>query len=174
MKTNTHDNKNMRSRICKTCNCTFLGGPRAWYCPDCRAERARESGRKSHERARQGKSRKIGSIDICQNCRGKYVVMGSLQKYCKACSPEVIGEIDRIQGNEWYKKNKQDINPKRNEKRRKKDCECVICGKVFECDGTRRNTCSEECKKIQIKNWQRIGDANRGRGKGINIKENPV
>lgn len=29
-------------RTCIRCSRSFQGGPRAWYCPDCRKERQRE------------------------------------------------------------------------------------------------------------------------------------
>lgn len=34
--------KNMLPRICQGCGKTFLGGPRAWYCEDCREERKKK------------------------------------------------------------------------------------------------------------------------------------
>ena len=157
----------MRPRTCKTCSCVFTGGPRAWYCPNCRAERQKMAGKQYKERARAGKTRPNGSIDLCENCGKKYIVKGGLQKYCEKCAPEMIKELDRIQGIKWYEKNKDKINPVRNEKRQKKERKCVICGKTFEGDGTCRNTCSETCRKIQIQRWQRKADDKRRRKKDL-------
>ena len=58
----------LRDRVCRTCGSTFPGGPRAWYCPDCRAERTKKTNRAYKARAKAGNTRKIGSTDICQIC----------------------------------------------------------------------------------------------------------
>lgn len=39
------------NRICKECGIKFSGGPRAWYCPNCRKERQK----KQAENQNQGK-----------------------------------------------------------------------------------------------------------------------
>lgn len=48
-------------RVCRECDRHFQGGPRAYYCPDCRVERQREQSRRSKARQRQGLTRQIGS-----------------------------------------------------------------------------------------------------------------
>lgn len=117
-------------RICRTCGVSFPGGPRAWYCPDCRLERRRISDRK---RKKEGTIRPLGSKDICQNCGAEYTVESGLQKYCPTCQPIMHRKIDNEQGlNYYYTKvdkterstkrrkhyaeNKDEINRKRREK----------------------------------------------------------
>ena len=42
-----HKQATLKPRVCRQCGATFLGGPRAWYCPDCRAERRAEADRRA-------------------------------------------------------------------------------------------------------------------------------
>ena len=62
------------------CSKEFLGGPRAFYCPDCRKIRTKEA----QKRFRQGKTakRKLGSVDKCELCGNEYIVTAGRQKYC--------------------------------------------------------------------------------------------
>lgn len=103
------------NRVCKQCGRTFSGGPRAWFCPDCRYERNKEKNRIHHQ---NGPMRKIGSIDYCVNCGKTYTVTSGLQKYCANCAPLCVAEVDRRQGLDYYYQNKGNINPKRNIKRK--------------------------------------------------------
>lgn len=152
----------LTQKTCQRCGKGFRGGPRAWYCPECRKERERERRKKYNT---YGTERKIGSVDTCKCCGKQYTVSSGTQKYCKECAEPAVKEIDREQGLEWYRKNAEKINPKRNEARRKIVKICVICGNEFQCDGTCRNTCSEGCRKEQKRIWQRRGDEKRRRRK---------
>lgn len=120
--------KNMYKRICKQCKCEFIGGPRAWYCPKCRIERKKNSKKEYEERKKRGQAREIGGTYVCEICGKPYILTGGLQKYCNECAVNAVKEVDRKQGLEYYNSNKQKINPKRNQKRRKK-IYCKICGK---------------------------------------------
>lgn len=146
------------NRVCKQCGKTFSGGPRSWYCPDCRIERTRERDRLFKRNSPQ---RKIGSVDLCVNCGKPYTVASGLQKYCPDCAPGCVAEIDRQQGLDYYQKNKDDINPKRNIKRQKPKTEivCEICGKTFS-GYKNQKFCSEECKKENRKIYSRDYERN--------------
>lgn len=135
--------KNIYPRTCVECGRSFMGGPRAWYCPDCRAIRGKKTNAAYRARKREGKAREIGSADICKNCGKKYIVVGSLQKYCPECAPEMIKALDRVQGLEYYKKNKGTINPTRKIVRRKPNF-CEKCGKPIPAAGGQRFC--DECK----------------------------
>lgn len=52
-------------RICKECGKSFPGGPRAWYCPDCRRERKKHD-KEFKERKRSGKVIPNGSVIKCE------------------------------------------------------------------------------------------------------------
>lgn len=136
-------------RICRQCGISFQGGPRAGYCPECRLQRKAETTANYRERKRAGKVREIGSIDICQNCGEKYIVNSGLQMYCKKCAPEMIKESDRHQGIEYYRKNKDKINPARNASRRLERY-CEKCGTKISAAGGRR-WCGK-CEKFAKKN----------------------
>ena len=104
-------------RVCRTCGRSFKGGPRAWYCPDCREERRKERNAKY----RKGKpKRPLGSKDICQNCGNEYTVESGLQKYCPDCQPEMHKKVDNEQGIAYYKAIVSKDKKSRNDKRRKK------------------------------------------------------
>lgn len=149
---------NMRPRTCKECNVVFQGGPRAWYCPNCRVkiERERAAGYR-----RNGPSRHIGDIDTCERCQESYIIAGGGQRYCTKCAPEAIREIDKVQGLEWYHKNAAVYNSKRNPSRRKGLVVCIVCDTPFACDGTVRNVCSVECESIRRRRWQQKADKKR-------------
>ncbi len=87
------------NRVCRACGVIFSGGPRAWYCPDCRLERQRERGRYY---SAHGYSRHIGDTDVCENCGAKYTVESGQQKYCKNCRDEMHRQLDNRQGVKYY------------------------------------------------------------------------
>jgi hypothetical protein len=87
------------NRVCKECGKTFSGGPRAWYCPNCRAVRQREQNRKHKQKKPE---RPLGSIDICQNCGKPYRVASGLQKYCPDCQEEMHRKLDNEKSTRYY------------------------------------------------------------------------
>ena len=145
-------------RVCKQCGITFLGGPRAWYCPGCRLERRREMDARRH---RTGSARHLGDTDKCVVCGADYIVTGGNQRYCPNCAPSAVAEKDRQQSLEWYAENKAEYNPVRNQRRRKNEAVCTVCGKTFHQHGIPVKVCSDECRNIRKKQWQRKADAKR-------------
>lgn len=123
-------------RICRTCGVKFSGGPRAWYCPACRAERKRDQKRKYNK---YGYERHIGDIDHCKECGNTYIVQSGLQRYCPECKEKINQRVANEQSTKWYheccdkdkrnkrrreqyNKNKDKINEKRrNDYDNKKD-----------------------------------------------------
>lgn len=149
------------TRTCKTCGKTFEGGPRAWYCPECRAERQKDADRRSKAAARSGKTRQLGSIDICARCGREYTVMSGLQRYCPECGPQVAREKSAPAKREYAAKQRQD--PEYNKHTNQIDGTiCVVCGKPFTAT-TPTNTCSPECAEIQRHRVQHAADVRRGK-----------
>lgn len=145
-------------RKCKICNITFKGGPRAWHCPACRYERAKEKGRLHKQR---GSARTLGSVDKCVACGDDYIVKSGLQKYCLKCKKPEYEKLDRIQGMEYYTNNKDVINPIRNERRRIDPLiHCALCGVKISHGSTVKKYC-DTCKAIKKKEWQREADRKR-------------
>ena len=134
----------IQDRLCKTCGCSFQGGPRAYYCPECRYNRQRErqQGYKIY-----GSVRPLGSIDKCKRCGKDYIVNGGLQQFCSECKPVHTAEYDRTTSLEFYGQHKEKINPVRNVRRQQGIIKCVQCGKEFTAH-TRKTTCSPECRRI--------------------------
>lgn len=133
-------------RECIQCGAAFKGGPRAWYCPECRAERIKAQSREAKRRKKTGNTRELGSTDICQRCGKPYIVNSGNQMYCPECSEEAVKEIDRKQSLEYYHENKEVINPARNIKRRVPARRCAFCGRDFEARSNKKY-CSPECRK---------------------------
>ncbi len=147
----------LRMRGCRQCGTEFMGGPRAWYCPTCRIERQRESGRKCRQRTIKGQTRRLGSIDKCEVCGKDYIVNSARQRYCPDCAPERVREVDREQGHGWLKravekhgeeyfkdhlKRKREFWHKQNDKKHI----CPMCGSVFVPDKKNKKVCSERCR----------------------------
>lgn len=143
----------LRTRVCKSCDCNFLGGPRAWYCPECRRNRTRV---RVQMHKRNGPKRLLGSTDICQACGGEYVVEGGLQKYCKACADKEVKKTDAAQSLQYYHDtdyHETVRQPARSNSRVEQTC--VVCGKSFSADN-RTITCSPACRRIRTnENWRK-------------------
>lgn len=152
-------NSTLLPRKCRSCGATFIGGPRAWYCPECRIERQRKASRDCKDRLKLGKTRKIGSTDLCTKCGKEYVVSGGNQKYCPDCSADAVREIDRQQSRAWAQENREAIKARKSvlSKNRKT---CVVCGCQFY-SGSPSVTCSPECAKINLAYHQALADHKR-------------
>lgn len=146
----------LRPRICKTCGVQFVGGPRAWYCPSCRAERV-----KARRKQQKTPSRKLGSIDYCEICGKEYIVQGGLQRYCPDCKAEAVAVKDRAQGRAYMQEHKQKYYERKRENQKNRKV-CVVCGKPF-WTGNTNVTCSAHCAAILKSQKQREADFRRGR-----------
>ncbi|RKN74981.1 hypothetical protein [Paenibacillus ginsengarvi] len=147
-----------RRKLQDACGRQFEGGPRAYYCPECRRERMLKANRESKARTRKGTTRKLGSIDACERCGKDYKIASALQRFCPECRPIHSAEHDRETWIQFYHKNKDRINPARNDRRRIEPTrECVVCDTVFEHKGTTSLTCSHDCSRAYInKNWNEV------------------
>ena len=149
----------MRDRVCLTCGAIFSGGPRAWYCPDCRAERAKAANREYKARAKAGNARQIGSTDICQICGKEYTVTGGLQRYCPQCAPDAVREIDRAQSREWMAEHREEAAARKKEIAQKRRV-CKVA-KRYSTAPTPTVTCSSECAKVLKSYKQAMADHKR-------------
>lgn len=152
-------NSVLRERVCRTCGSTFLGGPRAWYCPNCRAERARVANREAKARARAGKTRRLGSTDICQICGKEYTVEGGLQRYCPECAPAAIQTIARTQSREWMTDHREEAVARKKEIAKNRRV-CTVCGQGFY-SRYPSVTCSAECATVLKAYRQAVADHKR-------------
>lgn len=145
----------IQDRICRTPTCgkAFKGGPRAYYCHECRAERQRIQHADFKRRKRAGQVRSIGSTDVCKRCGGKYIVNAGAQQYCEDCQLIHKLEYDAATSITFYRENKEEINPVRNERRRIGLIPCVICGNEFDPEGTKRLTCCEDHAREYRNSW---------------------
>lgn len=149
----------VRTRICRACGASFQGGPRAWYCPDCRAERAKAANRASKARARAGKTRKLGSTDICAVCGKPYTVDGPNQRYCPDCAQDAVRQIDRAQSRAWAEEHREDFLARKREQAHGRKV-CVVCGSQFY-TGTTTVTCSPACAEVLRAYRQAMADHKR-------------
>ena len=151
-------------KTCAICGNSFVGYPRSKYCSTCRIEVQREQARK---RRKNGPSRKLGSIDICQACGKKYVVAGGLQRYCPECGETVVAETIREQKRKYTLEHKDYANARRAELRNNRKI-CVVCGKPFTSLGP-SVTCSPECATEHKRRNQAVMDVRRGRASPARI-----
>lgn len=146
----------LRMRTCRTCGTEFIGGPRAWYCPSCRAERI-----KAQQAKGKSPKRKLGSIDYCEICGKEYIVNGGLQRYCLDCKAEAVAVKDRAQGRAYMQEHRAESLERKQKNQRNRKV-CVVCGKPFY-TGTPRVTCSAQCATTLRAKRQREADFRRGR-----------
>ena len=120
MKTGKNRNSTvMCERICRRCGKKFIGGPRAWYCLECKSGRCKEQKLRYTQNKRAGKSIVIGkTIRKCERCGAEFIMMSARQRYCLKCRDEAVKSSDRQQGLEYYKQNRDLINLKRNKTRK--------------------------------------------------------
>lgn len=144
----------LQDRQCIKCKTSFKGGPRAYYCPNCRDERTKETNRNHKRKKRLGLTRSIGSKDTCERCGEQYTVEAGLQRFCPDCQPIHAAEYDRKTALPFYHANKERINPPRKIRRRKRGNICAWCRKEFEPENG-STTCSDECKRQDINRYQR-------------------
>ena len=112
----------LRPRTCKECGVTFEGGPRAWYCPRCRAERQAQQNREYKQRKQMGNTRKIGQKYPCEICGKMYILSSGLQRFCKECAEKHLKEVDNKQSRQWNKDHPEQMaKHKKNEKERNKE-----------------------------------------------------
>lgn len=142
----------IKKRTCKQCGIAFDGGPRAWYCPECRRERWLKYDR-DYKKSNKTK-RKLGSIDICQVCGKEYIVAGGRQKYCPECTESAVKQTVRAHKRQYQKEYRITHIKQKAVKI------CVICGKELITD-TSTVTCSKECAKKLKSMWQRKADEKR-------------
>lgn len=100
---------NIQTRICKTCGTSFLGGPRAFYCPECRQKRIKEQANRYKERIKHGSVTPLGSIIQCESCGCDIIKCGGLQRFCPKCAKKHLKIIDNKQSANWNKKNKEKV-----------------------------------------------------------------
>lgn len=146
----------VRDRQCRMCGSIFQGGPRAWYCQDCRAERQREQNSRFRK---TGSARKLGSIDLCTRCGGEYVVASGRQKYCPVCSGEAVAQTVRAHKRQYAADHAEQMAKYKSAMSRDRHV-CIICGTVFDSDRPKA-TCSDACDKIRIHRQQQAADAKR-------------
>lgn len=146
----------IRDRICRQCGASFPGGPRAWYCPECRAERRREKDRGAK---RSKPARKLGSEDLCEACGKPYTVNSGRQKYCPDCAPEAVGRTVREHKRQYAADRAEEMAAYKQRMSSNRHI-CIICGKVFDSD-LPTVTCSPACDKIRRQQHQRAADAKR-------------
>ena len=100
---------NILPRICRTCGTSFLGGPRAFYCPECREERKKEQSKKYKECIKHGSIITLGSVIQCESCGCDIIKCSGLQRFCPQCAKKHLKIIDNKQSEDWNKKNKEKV-----------------------------------------------------------------
>lgn len=145
-----------RERSCPDCGRIVIMHIKSKRCRACQdaANRAHDA---EYQRARsQGKTRKLGSIDICQRCGGQYVVNSGMQRYCPDCAPSAVSDNVRASARQRYADAYQtpESRAERNARRRRQwqqDRVCKQCSKAFVPQYPRQVCCCESCKSVRNK-----------------------
>lgn len=151
----------IRPRTCRQCGTVFPGGPRAWYCPECRQERRRAGDRESKRRG--AARRPIGSKDVCVRCGKEYVVSSGRQMYCPDCADAAVREKERARKADYYRENQDKFSARKRELARDAKV-CAVCGQTFSGRGS-SVTCSDACAGKYRHMQQLAADVKRGRRK---------
>lgn len=139
-----------RTATCKMCGEDFVTtATRVFYCPDCREIAKRKADSESKRRKAAGKTRKIGSVDLCEMCGISYTVESGNQKYCHSCSMKKKAE-DALSA--YYEKDGAEKRRQRVENRIQAAIPCAVCGTLFRPSGQRQVCCSEKCSREHAKN----------------------
>jgi hypothetical protein len=149
------DKSTIAPRTCRRCGVVFDGGPRAWYCPDCREVRQRLYKARAKENRKRGKNITLGeSIGKCEICGREFIYASALQRYCPYCAKEAWKASDRRQGLGYYHShNTEEKRAERSERRReiysgKPRKSCKVCGRSIPLGSYRKGYCSADCAKI--------------------------
>lgn len=154
-----------KMKECKLCGTLFSGGPAALYCPECRIVKQRERELESKKRKKEGKTRQLGSTDLCVSCGKPYTVVGPIQKYCPDCAERIVQEQRRELALQHARDNKDKMFQRKKELAETRKV-CKVCGTPFYAP-TATNTCSDECKKALQKYNQAVADLKRGKRKTL-------
>lgn len=104
---------NLYPRTCRECGKEFEGGPRAYYCPECKVERQRKYDREAKRKQNVGLTAKIGEIMTCEMCGEDTIRNSGNQKFCEKCGKINYENIQRARGLKYYNENKETINERR-------------------------------------------------------------
>lgn len=146
----------LAERTCRACGAQFSGGPRAWYCPACRAARARAAKRAHRERLARSLAVRFGSLRTCAVCGAEFAIRSARQSYCSRCAAAAVTAIDREQART---RQARLGNPHSRPVR-----VCAVCGATIP-RGRRADTCSDVCARRLKSFWQATADHKRGRRK---------
>lgn len=142
-------------RACQDCGKVIMMHIKSKRCPECQREAVRRQDREHARKRNCGQARKIGSVDLCQNCGQPYVVNSGLQRYCKSCATWIWKENDREASRQAATEKLSDAGYRnaRNAKRRNVKFAveirtCPACGKEFKPPYPNSRACSPECSKI--------------------------
>ena len=140
---------NIMPRTCRGCEKIFQGGPRAWYCPECRSERKKIQSKEYRQRKKLGKTISIGSLIKCEICGKEIIKDGGSQRFCPECAAKHLKEVDNQQSLQWKNDNPEKIK----ESKRKISKERHTSGESFK-SGVKGVTWDKGKKKwVSNINW---------------------
>lgn len=165
-------------RVCPDCGAEYIGHIRAKRCPDCQAEADRRANAECKQRMAHGRTRRLGSTDICEMCGEPYIVNSGKQRYCKACAEKAVRDNIRRHKRDYNKALYADPEKReqKNSARRidwQQERVCAVCGKSFMPQTNRQKFCGADCRTINRRNQQKIADAKRSPRKN-NREDNHV
>lgn len=153
-------------RFCPDCGRLYRAHIKNKRCPVCQAAADKLHALECRRRMAAGKSRSIGSTDLCVVCGNPYTVKSGKQMYCPSCAEQAtrerIREHKRAYYHDHYTRDKLDAkNAKRRKDWRSEIRQCLVCGKPFNPDTPRQVCCSMDCRHVRDKEIQRRSEEKR-------------
>lgn len=111
---------NVLPRTCRECGCTFQGGPRAWYCPSCGADRRRLQSREMKKRRKSGNYIPLGSIINCADCGKEILKTSGRTQRCPECAALHLANVNRMQSLKWKQAHPEEIKEAKRKLSRKR------------------------------------------------------
>ena len=134
-------NGHQKQIVCPDCGKLAWVGNSSIRCKECQSKETKRQNQESHQRAKEGKTRKIGSEAYCERCGRPYIVKGASQKYCDNC----VGIMIQEKARQRSVSQKVPVT-----------LTCQICGKEF--TSTARNKpkyCSDACREEAARRYRK-------------------
>lgn len=149
-----------RVKTCPDCGSEFMGRIKSYRCKACQAEANKKAACMAKRLKAAGKSRELGSKDICERCGAVYTIASGAQKYCPDCAAAA--------NREHHAKRMREINARpeikaaKAERRKMEPISrvCCVCGKEFASKAFAL-TCGKECRTAHLAAYYAEYDASR-------------
>lgn len=154
----------LRWAECCDCGAAYYGSIKSIRCPACQHAADAHADAEYRTRKAAGKSRTLGSIDLCVVCGEPYTVASGKQKYCPACRETATRAACRDQARTRMADARKDPTVRETINARKRRVPqmgiCKQCGAEYK-RASCSDYCSAECRAAAHKAYHQTYDARR-------------